>query len=327
MKKIDKEKIKTWFVTGASSGVGHEICRQLLEQGYNVIAVARRVPDFMHYPNALCLSVDVTKPEEISRAIQLGIEQFGKIDVLSNNAGITAGIVFEDETSEHMREVMEVNYWGTFNTIKELLPHFRKNKNGTIINNSSMSGLVSRYGGSAYNSSKYAVEGLTGSIRIETQKFCRVMCFELGWFAGTGIRQASKGIRTSINEYKGVKDFYSFPKYRLKNNLKIAIKNIIDEAENEKMHHRLMLGADCLHRVKAEMKIRLDDWNYSRSKIPQCTEKIKTTKKEIGINVKNLIQTLFSVKNEYSSNNIKHKVLTLMGMKFKFKCRTKTRIA
>ena len=93
------------------------------------------------------------------------------------------------------------------------------------------------------------------------------------------------------------------------------------------MHHRLMLGADCLHRVKAEMKIRLDDWNYSRSKIPQCTEKIKTTKKEIGINVKNLIQTLFSVKNEYSSNNIKHKVLTLMGMKFKFKCRTKTRIA
>ena len=70
------------------------------------------------------------------------------------------------------------------------------------------------------------------------------MCFELGWFADTEIGLTCKGIRTSINEYKGVKDFYGFPKYRLKNNLKIAIKNIIDEAENEKMHHRLMLGAD-----------------------------------------------------------------------------------
>ena len=64
MKKIDIEKIKTWFVTGASSGIGHELCRQLLEKGYNVIAVARRIPDFEH-ENALCLSVDVTKPETI----------------------------------------------------------------------------------------------------------------------------------------------------------------------------------------------------------------------------------------------------------------------
>ena len=67
--KIDKSKIKTWFVTGASTGVGHEMCRQLLETRdgmYNVIAVSRRVPDFNH-PNALCLSVDITKPEDIKK--------------------------------------------------------------------------------------------------------------------------------------------------------------------------------------------------------------------------------------------------------------------
>lgn len=146
MKKIDKEKIKTWFVTGASSGVGHELCKQLLERDYNVIAVARRVPDFVH-KNALCLSVDVTKPETIIDAIQKGIECFGKIDVLSNNAGISANITCEEETLEHMKQVMEVNFFGTFNTINALLPHFRQNKNGTIINNTSQSGLTPRLWG------------------------------------------------------------------------------------------------------------------------------------------------------------------------------------
>ena len=156
MKKIDKEKIKTWFVTGASSGVGHELCKQLLKKGYNVIAVARRVPDFEH-ENALCLSVDVTKPETIKEAVKKGIDKFGKIDVLSNNAGISANITCEEETLEHMKEVMDINFFGTFNTINTLLPHFRENKNGTIICNTSQSGLTPRLYGAAYCSSKDSV--------------------------------------------------------------------------------------------------------------------------------------------------------------------------
>ena len=83
-KKIDKEKIKTWFITGASSGLGHELCRQLSERGYNVIAAARRKPDF-EQGNILSLSMNVTKKEEIKNAINEGIKKFGEINVIVNN--------------------------------------------------------------------------------------------------------------------------------------------------------------------------------------------------------------------------------------------------
>ena len=286
VKKIDKSKIKTWFVTGASTGVGHEICRQLLDRNYNVIAVARRIPDFKH-PNALCVSVDVTKPEEIENAVKMGIEKFGTIDVLSNNAGVSATITLEEETFEHMRDVMEVNYWGTFNTIYKILPHFRKNKNGTIINNTSMHGLLSRYRGAAYCSSKFAIEGLTGVVRIEAK----------------------------------LRDFYGSPSYKIKNNLKIAVKNIINEVENEKMHHRLMLGDDCLHRVNKEMEIRREDWLYSKECIPSSSEIIPDTNKQNNNKAKKnkkFIQKVFSLTNEYSNDKKKRKVLTILGVKMKF---------
>ena len=320
VKKIDKSKIKTWFVTGASTGVGHEICRQLLDRNYNVIAVARRIPDFKH-PNALCVSVDVTKPEEIENAVKMGIEKFGTIDVLSNNAGVSATITLEEETFEHMRDVMEVNYWGTFNTIYKILPHFRKNKNGTIINNTSMHGLLSRYRGAAYCSSKFAIEGLTGVVRIEAQKFCRVMAYELGWFAGTGLPSLATSKPTQIVEYTKLRDFYGSPGYKIKNNLKIAVKNIINEEENEKMHHRLMLGDDCLHRVNKEMEIRREDWLYSKECIPSSSEIIPDTNKQNNNKAKKnkkFIQKVFSLTNEYSNDKKKRKVLTILGVKMKF---------
>ena len=201
MKKINKELIKTWFVTGASSGVGKEICKQLSERGYNVIAVARRIPDF-HKENVLCLSADVTNPDSVVSAINKGIEKFGKIDVLSNNAGVSADITAEEESLEHMQEVMNTNFFGSFNTINKILPHFRKNKNGTVINNTSQSGISPRLFGSAYCSSKYALEGFTSVVRMETKSFCRVMAFELSFFFGTEIGKTKKSIDSQIEEYK-----------------------------------------------------------------------------------------------------------------------------
>lgn len=270
MKKIEKEKIKTWFVTGASSGVGHELCKQLLERGYNVIAVARRVPDFRH-ENALCLSVDVTKPETIHEAIKKGIERFGKIDVLSNNAGISANVTCEEETLDHMKQVMDVNFFGTFNTINALLPHFRKNKNGTIINNSSMHGISIRYGGSAYCASKHAIEGLTDVCRYETQKFCRVMAFELGWFQGTGIgKDAFK--ETQFSEYKNIGDYYKKIYYIFDNNLPKAINTIINQSEYKNLPRRLMLGKDACIKTKAEINYLKMDFNRSKKLTNKCSK-------------------------------------------------------
>lgn len=289
MKKIDKEKIKTWFVTGASSGVGNKICLELLRRGYNVIAVARRIPD-IHHENALCLSVDVTKPETIQEAIIKGIEKFGKIDVLSNNAGVSGTVSCEEETLSHMKFVMETNFMGIFNTMNALIPYFRKNKNGTIINNTSMHGLSIRYGGSAYCSSKHAIEGLSGVCWHECKAFCRVMTFQLGFFGGTAISQ-NDGEKTHIAEYKKVPSFYKKIWNNFINDLDIAIPIIIDQVEQEKLPRRLTLGKDAYIKVKSEIEYLKKDLKASKRRALKCAKFNKEFPKKV---LKKVMKVVFN---------------------------------
>ena len=271
--KIDKTRILTWYVTGASSGVGYVLCKHLLSEGYNVVAVARHVPNFKE-ENCLCLSVDVTKPDEIKESINYAILRFGRIDVLSINAGISANVTLEEETIQHMREVMEVNFFGAFNTINLFIPHFRNNNNGTIIINSSQSGISCRAFGSAYVSSKHALEGLASVCWHECKQFCRVMIVELGYFKGTGIYKSSINKKTSIKEYQKVKSFYIPFKRNFENNLEIAISFILKEVEKENLPRRLMLGKDALIQIGAEISSIKHDLRASKSKALSCSKLI-----------------------------------------------------
>lgn len=276
-KKINKEKIKTWFVTGASSGVGQEFCKQLLENGYNVIAVSRRKPDFDN-KNALCMSVDVTNVDEVKMAINCGIEKFGKIDVLVNNAGISANVTLEEENMEHIKKVMEINFYGSYNTMHELLPHFRKNNNGTIINNTSQSGIACRAYGSAYVSSKHALEGLTSVCWQETKSFCRVMAIEMGYFQNTGIYNSKDMIEldTQIDSYENLELFFTKIKHNKFNYLPMAINQVIKQVENKILPRRLMLGQDSIQQINAELNYIKKDLKNS---IP-ITKKISLSKRE-----------------------------------------------
>lgn len=308
MRKIDKNKIKTWFVTGASSGVGYEICKQLLERGYNVIAVSRRVPDFIH-ENVLCLSVDVTNVETIKEAISKGIKKFGRIDVLSNNAGISSYLTVEEEAIEDMRSAMEINFWGTYNTIHELLPHFRQNSNGTIINNSSECGLTLRAFGAAYCSSKHAVEGLSSVLWHETKRFCRVMTVELAYFPGTSIGKGKPRAKTNYNEYKNMNWFPINIKCTGENQLNKAVECIINEVENEKIQRRLMLGSGIKQRVNYELESIKKDLNKSKKYTNYCVKKPPFK----------FFEHIFSIKN---SPDKKHKIINILGIKLKIR-RTK----
>lgn len=271
MRKINKEKIKTWLVTGASSGVGNVMVKELLKREYNVIAVSRRLPDFKH-ENVLSLSVDVTYPDSIRNAIYSGIEKFGTIDVLVNNAGITSNITLEEESVQHIKEVMETNFFGTFNTIHAILPYFRQSKNGTIVNNTSQSGLAPRGLGSAYCSSKHAIEGLTGVAWLETYKFCRVMAFELGGFPETGIFERMLQVNTNIEEYKNLKNIHKNIYNIYENNLESAVSCIIDTVENETLPRRLILGKDACAKVDAEIKWLKKDIEKSKKLTKKCSK-------------------------------------------------------
>jgi len=270
-KKIDREKIKTWLVTGASSGIGYELCKQLLDRGYNVVALSRRVPEIEH-ENALCLSCDVTDLESVKSVIEQGISKFGKIDVLSNNAGLSSYKTTEEESPEKMRQVMETNFWGSYNTIYELLPHFRGNHNGTIVNMSSECGLISRSFGAAYCSSKHALEGLSSTLWLETKRFCRVLTVELSHFPGTALGVGEKKGGSQFKEYRGIPWLAIDIKNNPNNNIIKAVKFIIDEVEKEKPQRRLMLGKDIVPKIAYEIKLLLKDLKSSKKRASDCAK-------------------------------------------------------
>ena len=309
MKKINKDRIKTWFVTGASSGVGKELCNQLIKRGYNVIAISRRKPEFEGL-NALCLSVDITKKEQVQEAVRKGIEIFGKIDVLSNNAGISSYKTFEELSDDEIREVFETNYWGSYNTMKCLIEYFRMNRNGTIINNTSQSGLCPRAFGSAYCSSKYALEGLTSVLWLEAKNFCRVMLIELGVFKGTSIGAKSKKINSEITEYINLPWFYKKCKNNNhENNLELAINELINMVEQEKLPRRIIFGKDAMFKIKTEINSIKNNLIQSKKITKKCSVlKDPTTFSE----------KIFSLKNEYNEG-IKRKVIIILGIKIKIK--------
>lgn len=161
---------KTVLITGTSSGIGRASARHFQKMGWNVAASMRR-PDketeLTALSNTLCLKLDVTKPEDFAPAIEAAIAKFGKIDVLVNNAGYGVTGPHEATKPEQIEEQFATNVFGPANLIRALLPHFRKNRSGLIINVSSVGGRIGLPLYSAYNASKWALEGFSEALQYE----------------------------------------------------------------------------------------------------------------------------------------------------------------
>lgn len=161
---------KTILITGSSSGFGKAATMKFATNGWNVVATMRtpeKETAFTGFENVLVVKLDVQDNNSIQSAIQAGIDRFGKIDTLLNNAGYGALGNFEAATSEQIRRQFDVNVFGMMDVTRAILPHFRKNKSGTIINISSMGGRITFPLMSLYHASKFAVEGFTESLAYE----------------------------------------------------------------------------------------------------------------------------------------------------------------
>ncbi len=131
---------KTILITGASKGIGRAIAKIFIEKGWNVIATMRNPKietELTKFDNVLVNELDITKPDTIERAIHEGIQKFGKIDVLVNNAAFGQYGLFEAVTPEQVEEQYRVNVFGTMNVTRAILSHFRSHQSGKIINISS----------------------------------------------------------------------------------------------------------------------------------------------------------------------------------------------
>lgn len=165
---------KTILITGASSGIGKETAKLFQSKGWNVIATMRNPEnerELNQLENVLVVKLDVLDVDTIQKAFQEGIQKFGSIDVLLNNAGYGAYGPLEAFNRDKMMRQFNTNVIGLLDVTKTILPHFRQNKKGIIINISSIGGKMTFPLGSLYHGTKFAVEGISESLSYEVEQF------------------------------------------------------------------------------------------------------------------------------------------------------------
>lgn len=167
---------KVAMITGATRGIGKQIALTLANEGYNIVLNYRTENDELiqakneiESKNVKCLTVqgDVTNFEDCKQMIESAIKEFGKIDVLINNAGITKDMLLARMKEEDFKQVIDVNLVGTFNMTKNVISYMMKARSGRIINISSVVGIAGNAGQTNYSASKAGIIGFTKSLAKE----------------------------------------------------------------------------------------------------------------------------------------------------------------
>jgi NAD(P)-dependent dehydrogenase (short-subunit alcohol dehydrogenase family) len=164
--------MSTWFITGCSTGLGRALAAAVLDRGDNAVVTARDVAAVRdlagQYPGtALALSLDVTDAAQSAAAVRAGLERFGGIDVLVNNAGYGYRAAVEEGDDADVKQLFATNFFGAVTLIKAVLPGMRARRSGAIVNVSSIGARRTPEGSGYYSATKAALEGLSGSLRKE----------------------------------------------------------------------------------------------------------------------------------------------------------------
>lgn len=194
----------TWMITGASAGMGFAYTKAALAHGDNVVAGARHVQAISALTPAdrvLAVTLDVTVPRSLDDAVDAAVERFGSVDILVCNAGSAIYGAVEELEHDDFAKLFDLNFFGTLNTIRAVLPLMRTSRKGRILVISSMSGFVGAAGMSAYNASKFAIEGLAEALHDEVGPLgIEVIIVEPGPFK-TSFDAAAKVAQRQIDDY------------------------------------------------------------------------------------------------------------------------------
>jgi len=200
---------KVWVVTGAARGLGLEITTLLLAVGNRVIGTVRSKPEDLvktiNNKNFQAIVMDVTNEGQVINAIEEAIKIFGHIDVLVNNAGFGLIGAIEETSDEDIKNNYATNVFGLLNVTRAILPYFRKQRSGHIINMSSVAGLRGSAGWGIYASTKFAVEGISEALAKELLPLnIFVTAIEPGYFR-TNFLDVSSLSKTipKIDDYDG----------------------------------------------------------------------------------------------------------------------------
>jgi NAD(P)-dependent dehydrogenase (short-subunit alcohol dehydrogenase family) len=262
-------KQKVAVVTGSSSGIGHEISLILARNGFTTYATMRNLQKGSDLKSIAedeklplyFAQLDVTDENSVKKAIQTIYNESGRIDILVNNAGYALSGAFEDLSLDEIKTQYETNVFGLIRTTQGVLPIMRKQKSGMIVNISSGVGRFGYPTGSAYVSTKFAVEGLSESMSYEVEPFgIKVILIEPGviqtnFFNSSVLAKKSqdpnspyaplmKGMENSVD--KMMKNG-STPQY--------VAEVVFDAVTNENPKLRYLAGKDIEQLIEVKRKI------------------------------------------------------------------------
>ena len=197
-----------WFITGCSTGFGREMARLILNKGWNAVITARstgQVKDLAtgFDDTSLVVPLDVTNRDQVRSAVDSAQAKFGKIDVLVNNAGYGYFSSVEEGEEEKIRAQFETNFFGLVQMTQAVLPGMRKRRSGTIVNFSSIGGLVGFTATGFYHATKFAVEGLSEALSKEVASLgIKVLLVEPGPFRTDWAGRSTARTETQIDDYR-----------------------------------------------------------------------------------------------------------------------------
>ena len=256
-----------WFITGCSTGFGHQIAKHVLELGYRVAITARDTEDIRELAGcgeALVLELDVTDRTQAEAAVKAAEDHFGGIDVLVNNAGIGYFAAVEESDEEEVRKMFEVNVFGLCRMIHIVLPGMRKRRKGFIVNLSSIGGLRSFPALGYYNSTKFAVEGLSEALWQEVEPLgIHVMLVEPSGFRTDWAGRSANETKHPIDDYaetahKNIAQLRSISGHQSGDPI-LAAEAIVSAVESANPPHRLLLGNDAYEGAIAKLdELRAD---------------------------------------------------------------------
>jgi NAD(P)-dependent dehydrogenase (short-subunit alcohol dehydrogenase family) len=277
---------KVWFITGTSSGFGRELAEEVLAQGGKVVATARKtetVVDLVEkYPEtARAVRLDVTKPEEVRGAIDAAVQEFGRIDVLVNNAGYGSMGAIEEFSDEQIRRQFETNFFGAVDIIRAAIPVLRRQNSGHIINFSSVGGFVSFPSAGLYCASKFALEAVTESLQGELGPLgIKATIVEPGAFRtgfNGGALDVAKNVMPDI--YPSTQQFAGWLKEndgKQPGDPRKLAKLLIEVVDSENPPLRLPVGEDAVTTIEAKLEnVRKDIATWREASIDTAFEGMK----------------------------------------------------
>ena len=263
-----------WFITGCSTGLGHELAKLVLDRGWRAVVTARgadRVADLVAIggDRALALDLDVTDQAQIDAAVAAAKARFGRVDVLVNNAGYGYQSSVEEGEDNEIRAQFEANVFGLFAVTRAVLPLMREQGSGHVISITSLAGLMGMASSGYYAASKHAIEGWSDALAAEVAPLgIAVTCVEPGPFrtdwAGRSLHQTPSRIpayeetaRARMATTKGYSGQQPGDPVR-------AGEAMIAAAEADNPPRHLVLGRFAYDMVTKKLRERLDEIEAGR---------------------------------------------------------------